>query len=93
MYPFRLGTRKIHSLLGLAVTNLQRGVVVDERSFQIVHSHSVDSTLFAVQLDAVQVDHCGEDGEFHETLKHTEQSHIRPRHVNQTNRTNTPDTN
>lgn len=58
------------SLLGLVVADLQRGVVVNEWCFQLVHSHSVNAALLAVQLDAAQVHHCREDGQLHVALNH-----------------------
>lgn len=62
----------IYSLLGLMVANFQSGVIVEERGFEIVYSDPVDATLFAVQLDPVQVDHGGEDGELNIALKYTQ---------------------
>lgn len=60
-------------LLGLMVADLQRGVIVDERCLQFVDSDSVDSTLFTVEFDPVQVDHRGEDGQLHIPLAQEKQ--------------------
>lgn len=68
--------QQLHSLLGLAVAHLQRGVVVDERSFQVIDSDSVDATLLAVQLDPVEVDHGGENGQLHKALDNAEQKDV-----------------
>lgn len=59
----------IHSLLGLVVAHLQRGVIVNERCFQVIDSDPVDATLFTVELDPVQVDHRGEDGQLNISLR------------------------
>lgn len=54
------------------MAHFQSGVIVEERGFEVVYSHPVDATLFTVQLDPVQVDHGGEDGELNIALKYTE---------------------
>lgn len=59
----------MYSLLGLMVAHLQRGVVINERSFEFIHSDSVDAALFTVKFDPVQVDHCRENGQLNITLK------------------------
>lgn len=59
----------IHSLLGLMVAHFQRGVVVNERCFQVIDSDPVDAALFTVELDPVQVDHRGEDGQLNISLR------------------------
>lgn len=51
------------------VADFQRGVIVNERCFQVIDSDSVDATLLAVKLDPVQVDHRGEDGQFNIALQ------------------------
>lgn len=51
------------------VAHLQSGVVVNEWGFQVIDPDPVDATLFTVQLDPVQVDHCGEDGELNVALR------------------------
>lgn len=51
------------------MAHLQGGVIVDERCLQLVDSHPVDAALFAVELDPVQVDHSGEDGQLHVALQ------------------------
>lgn len=56
------------SLFGLVVADLQRGVVVNERCFQLIHAHPVNAALLTVQLDTVQVHHVGEHGQLHVTL-------------------------
>lgn len=75
------GLQQSHSLLGLAVAHLQRGVVVDERSFQVIDSDSVDATLLAVQLDPVEVDHRGENGQLHKALDKAEQRMLEEEHA------------
>jgi hypothetical protein len=50
------------------VADLEGWIVVDERRLEFVDSDSIDSTLFAVELDPVQVDHRGEYGKLHITL-------------------------
>lgn len=55
-------------LLRLMVADLQCRVVVNEWHFQLIHSHPVNATLLAVQLDAVQVHHSGKDGQLHIAL-------------------------
>lgn len=54
------------------VAHFQSGVIVEERGFEVVYSDPVDATLFTVQLDPVQVDHGGEDGELNIALKYAE---------------------
>lgn len=53
------------------VTNFERGVVVKKRSLQVIDSHSVNATLFAVELDPVQVHHSGEDSQLNIALENT----------------------
>ena len=50
------------------MADLEGWIVVDERRLEFVDSDSIDSTLFAVELDPVQVDHRGEYGKLHITL-------------------------
>lgn len=52
------------------MADLQRGIIINEWCFQLVHSHPVNAALLAVQLDAAQVHHCGEDGQLHVALSH-----------------------
>lgn len=59
----------VHLLLGLIVAHLQCGVIVNKGGFQFVDPDPVDAALFTVQLDPVQVDHCGENGQLNITLK------------------------
>ncbi len=53
----------VYSLLGLMVAYFQCWVVVNEWGFKFIDSDSIDATLFTVELDPVQVDHCGENGQ------------------------------
>lgn len=50
------------------MANLQRGVIVDKRSFKLIDSNPVDAALFTVELDPVQIDHCGENGQLNIAL-------------------------
>lgn len=59
----------MYSLFGLIVAHLQRGVIIKERSFKFIHSDSVDATLLTVEFDPVEVDHCRENRQLHETLR------------------------
>lgn len=61
----------VHLLLGLIVAHLQRGVIVNKGGFQFIDSDSVDAALLTVQLDPVQVDHCGDNGQLNIALKKT----------------------
>lgn len=58
----------IYSLLGLVVTHFQGGVIVNEWGFKFIDSDPVNAALFAVKLDSVQVDHCGENGQLNIAL-------------------------
>lgn len=51
------------------MAHLQRGVIIKERSFKFIHSDSVDAALFTVEFDPVEVDHCRENSQLHETLR------------------------
>lgn len=51
------------------MAHLQRGVIVKKRGFQVIDSDPVNAALLAVQLDPVQVDHCGEYGQLNIALK------------------------
>lgn len=64
----RVGYKVPCSLFGLVVADLQRGVIVNKRHFQLIHSHPVYAALLAVQLDTVQVHHGGEQGQLHVAL-------------------------
>lgn len=55
------------------VTDLQRWIIVNERGFEFIDSDPVDATLFTVQLDPVQVDHCRENGQLNIALKDPEE--------------------
>lgn len=55
------------------MADLQRRVIVNEWSLKIIHSHSVDTALFAVQFNTVQVHHCWKDGQLHKTLLRAKQ--------------------
>lgn len=59
----------VYSLFGLMVAHLQRGVIINKRSFKLIHSDSVDAALFTVELDPVEVDHCRENSQLHITLR------------------------
>lgn len=58
----------LNLLLGLMMADLQCGVIVNEWSFKIIHSDPVDSALFAVQFNTVQVQHCWKDCQLYITL-------------------------
>lgn len=60
--------KNLYSLLGLMVAHLQRGIIINEGGFEFIHSNPVDAALFTVQLDPVQVDHRGENGQLNITL-------------------------
>ncbi len=50
------------------MADLQCGIVVNEWSLKIIHSHPVDTALLAIQFNTVQVHHCWKDGQLHITL-------------------------
>lgn len=50
------------------VADLQCGVVVNERGFEFIDADPVDAALFTVELDPVQVDDRGENGQLHVAL-------------------------
>lgn len=50
------------------MADFQCGVVVNEWSLKIIHSHPVDTALLAIQFNTVQVHHCWKDGQLHITL-------------------------
>ena len=55
------------------VAHLQCGVIVNEWGFQFIDSDPVDAALFTVELDPVQVDHCGENGQLNKALRDTKE--------------------
>ena len=59
----------MYSLLGLVVAHLQCGVIVNEGGFKFIDSDPVNAALFTVELDPVQVDHSGEDGQLDIALR------------------------
>lgn len=59
----------MYSLFGLMVAHLQRGVIINERSLEFIHSDSVDAALLTVELDPVEADHCRENSQLHITLR------------------------
>lgn len=50
------------------VAHLQCRVIVNEWGFKFIDTDPVDATLFTVQLDSVQVDHCWENGQLNKAL-------------------------
>lgn len=69
-YAFKMRTVPgFYLLLGLMVAHLQCGVVVNEWGFKFIDSDPVDAALLTVELDPVQVDHCGENGQLNITLR------------------------
>lgn len=63
----------IHSLLGFVVAHLQRRVIVQEWCLEVIDPDPVDAALFTVELDPVEVDHCGEDGQLNVSLRQCQQ--------------------
>lgn len=51
------------------VAHFQGGVIVKERGFKVIDSDPVNAALFAVKLDPVQVNHCGENGQLNKALR------------------------
>lgn len=58
----------MYSLFGLVVAHLQRGVIVKERSFKVIHSDSINAALLTVEFDPIEVDHRRENSQLHITL-------------------------